>query len=142
MVRFMAGIFLLCSLSYCQEAVKEPSIVQLPAADGQDYANPYSKGIAPRVVGWILAGEGLANLLLGLTFDANNVFSNSYAEFGERDLGETLEKITWIEGAVQIAVGIPFIISGSVQHAKWKKWEIDHGRLQVSLRGTKVVVDF
>jgi hypothetical protein len=30
----------------------------------------------------------------------------------------------------------------SVQHGKWKKWEIEHGNLKVSLRGTKVVVDF
>jgi hypothetical protein len=48
----------------------------------------------------------------------------------------------WIEGAVQMAIGIPFIIAGSVQHGKWQKWEIEHGHLKVSLRGTKVIVDF
>jgi hypothetical protein len=138
----LCGIFLFCSLAICQEEVKESSVVRQAESDGGGYINPYSKGIGPQVVGWILAGDGLVSLVLGLTLDVNNTLSNSYAEAGERDLGETLEKITWIEGAVQIAIGIPFIISGSVQHGKWKKWEIEHGNLKVSLRGTKIIVDF
>jgi len=138
----LIGIFLICQLAFCQEAVKEPAEFHQAESDGPGYINPYSKGVGPQVVGWILAGDGLVSLVLGLTFDANNTLSNMYAESGERSLGETLEKITWIEGAVQMAIGIPFIIAGSVQHGKWKKWEIEHGNLKVSLRGTKVVVDF
>jgi hypothetical protein len=138
----LIGIFLVCQLAYCQEAVKGPADFHQAESDGPGYINPYSKGVGPQVVGWILAGDGLVSLVLGLTFDANNTLSNIYAESGERSLGETLEKITWIEGAVQMAIGIPFIIAGSIQHGKWKKWEIEHGNLKVSLRGTKVVVDF
>ena len=138
----LIGIFLVCQLAYCQEAVKGPADFHQAESDGPGYINPYSKGVGPQVVGWILAGDGIVSLALGLSFDANNTLSNMYAETGERDLGETMEKILWIEGAVQMAIGIPFIIAGSIQHGKWKKWEIEHGNLKVSLRGTKVVVDF
>ena len=142
-IRFcLYAVFLVCSLAYCQEEIKEPPAFHHAPSDDQETLNPYSKGTGPQVVGWILAGDGLVSLVLGLVFDANNTLSNMYAESGERDLGETLEKITWIEGAVQIAIGIPFIISGSVQHGKWEKWEIEHGNLKVGFRGTKVIVDF
>jgi|WetSurMetagenome_2_1015567.scaffolds.fasta_scaffold65627_3 hypothetical protein len=152
----MIIVFMLLSTGFCQEPVSETNassqdtlvnherqnVPELPAGSGADLENPYSKGIGQKVVGWVLAGSGAIEVGLGLILDANNVYSDSYAQTGNRDMGETLEKIFWIEGLIQLGIGIPFIIVGSVQNGKWQRWEIEHKGLKVSFTGTRVIVNF
>jgi hypothetical protein len=139
-------IFSITSIGFCQEEVTEtdrdPQIILQLANNGPDMPNPYSRAIGQRVVGWILTGSGTLNTVLGLLFDAGNVYADSYADLGSRETGETLEKIIWIEGLVQLGIGLPFVIIGSVQHGKWNKWEMEHKNLKVSFTGTRVIVDF
>jgi hypothetical protein len=107
--------------------------------------NPYSRALGPRIAGAVLLGMGAVAVGLGVIMDANDVFANSYEDAGlDRSMGEMFDKLTWIEGAIDCAIGAPLLAVGLVKYSQWKKWEKEHGNAGLTFRfeGSRFVLEF
>jgi hypothetical protein len=70
-------------------------------------SNPYSKALGPRIAGGVLTGLGALNTIIGFAVDDSDLYADSYEQsLNNRELGDGLEKVIWIEGLLQIAVGL------------------------------------
>jgi hypothetical protein len=98
--------------------------------------NPHSRALGSRIAGYAFLGEGAISLGMGLIFDATNFYEDLYGQSGNADLGRSFDRMFWIGGLVSIGASLPFLITGHVKYARFKKWEEENnislspGRLQ------------
>lgn len=132
----MKRLFLFVLLSAFLASAQTPEKVDLSAS----LTNPYSKGLVKRIAGYVLVGEGAIAVTLGVILDVNDVYvrMNHDDYLNMDDFNNAMEKAIWIEGAIAIGIGLPFMIMGHLEYSQWHNWQMKHSNLSFNSKGLTI----